>query len=112
MGFCKCCGAKLENAILEYKSMPNSAQGFLEYHMLNQEDGEDLKIFQCKYCKLTQLDCEPVSYYRNVIRATGFSDEMKSFRNDFFQSFVNQYHLQNKKILEIGCGKRRIYENV
>ena len=112
MGFCKCCGAKLENVILTYKNMPNSAQGFLNQADLETDQGQDLEVFQCSYCQLVQLDCEPVPYYKNVIRATGFSEEMKRFRTDFFQGFVNQYHLQDKKILEIGCGRRRIYANV
>ncbi len=109
MGSCKCCEAKLEKSILEYKNMPNSAQGFLEQEDIKNDIGQDLEVFQCKFCGLVQLDCEPVPYYKNVIRSTGFSDEMQRFRNEFFKDFVSKYDLTDKKVIEIGCGRRRIY---
>jgi cyclopropane fatty-acyl-phospholipid synthase-like methyltransferase len=40
-----------------------------------------------------------------VIRATGFSPEMKEFRIRQFSRFVKKYSLEGKKIIEIGCGR-------
>jgi 2-polyprenyl-3-methyl-5-hydroxy-6-metoxy-1,4-benzoquinol methylase len=52
-----------------------------------------------------QLSNAPVPYYREVIRASAVSEEMKVFRKKQFNDFVNNYSLERKKIIEIGCGK-------
>ena len=52
-----------------------------------------------------QLSNEPVPYYKEVIRAAAFSEEMKDFRMKQFGSFVQKYSLKGKKIIEIGCGR-------
>jgi len=52
-----------------------------------------------------QLDCEPVHYYREVIRAVGVSLEMRLFRLGQFREFVSQNRLRGKRLVEIGCGR-------
>ena len=101
---CRVCGNKLE-LLLSYENMPKAAQ-----HMPNMlerlaERGVDLEVHQCKGCGLAQLNNEPVPYYKEVIRAAAFSEEMRSFRIKQFENFVNKYSLQDKKVIEIGCGK-------
>jgi cyclopropane fatty-acyl-phospholipid synthase-like methyltransferase len=54
---------------------------------------------------LVQLITEPVTYYKEVIRAVAYSPEMKEFRIKQFADFVNKYSLEGKKIIEIGAGK-------
>ena len=85
--------------------MPKAAQNFPTLHTLGDDKGEDLGICQCAACGLVQLDNEPVSYYKEVIRAAAFSEEMRGFRIDQFKKFVDKYSLRNKKVVEIGCGK-------
>jgi SAM-dependent methyltransferase len=46
-----------------------------------------------------------VPYYRDVIRAAAFSEEMKSFRMEQFDGFIRDYSLSGNKIIEIGCGR-------
>ena len=43
-------------------------------------------------------------YYREVVRASGFSNEMNNFRFNQFEKLIKFYKLQ-KKIIEVGCGK-------
>jgi 2-polyprenyl-3-methyl-5-hydroxy-6-metoxy-1,4-benzoquinol methylase len=85
--------------------MPATAQGFPTVETLTQDKGEDLQVFQCEGCGMVQLTNTPVSYYRDVIRAAAFSDDMHTFRLAQFNDWVNAYQLNGKKILEIGCGK-------
>ena len=85
--------------------MPKAAQKFPNHSTLKQDTGVDLTVYQCKDCGLVQLGNAPVSYYKEVIRAAAFSEEMKGFRIEQFKDFVNTYNLQNKKVIEIGCGK-------
>ena len=85
--------------------MPAAAQFLPEAHSLDADKGLELNVYQCSGCGLVQLSNEPVSYYKEVIRAAGISPEMKEFRQQQFSAFVRKYSLQNKKILEVGCGQ-------
>lgn len=102
---CRCCGKKMpEGELILYVNMPKSAQFFPKSKDLKQEKGTDLILRQCLSCGLVQASGNPVPYYRDVIRASGVSEEMKEFRRKQYRSWVHQYHLSEKKILEIGAG--------
>lgn len=94
-----------EEPLLKYENMPSVAQNLPDAKSLNEDKGVDIGVYQCSVCGLVQLDNEPVEYYRDVIRATGFSNEMKEFRFKQFKDFVQEYSLEDKKIIEIGCGR-------
>jgi cyclopropane fatty-acyl-phospholipid synthase-like methyltransferase len=85
--------------------MPSVAQHLPTQEDLVKDTGMDLDIYQCSGCGLVQLVTEPVSYYKEVIRAVAYSPEMKEFRIKQFTDFVNKYSLTGKKIIEIGAGK-------
>ena len=53
---------------------------------------------------------DPVSYYKDVIRAAAFSAEMREFRVQQFKEFVGQHDLAGRKVLELGCGKGEYLE--
>ncbi|WP_286239991.1 class I SAM-dependent methyltransferase [Neptuniibacter halophilus] len=80
------------------------AQNFPDTDSLADDKAEDLKVCQCLTCGLVQLDCEPVAYFQEVIRAAAFSDEMKAFRLKQFARFIEAYQLAGKRILEVGAG--------
>lgn len=102
---CRCCGQILPKTdLITYSNMPKSAQFFPEEVELDAECGVDIQLKQCAYCGLVQAAGQPVSYYRDVIRATGVSCEMRKFREKQYQSWVEEFALQEKKIIEIGCG--------
>lgn len=81
---CRCCKAQINSKpILCYENMPKAAQFFPTKEDLNQEKGVKLELYQCLHCGLIQLLDEPVSYYRDVIRAAAilimaasYSDEV------------------------------------
>jgi SAM-dependent methyltransferase len=85
--------------------MPKAAQFLPDADSFEDDKGVDLEVYQCSGCGLVQLSSDPVSYYRDVIRAAAFSEEMKSFRRKQFDDFVRSYNLHGKKVLEIGCGR-------
>ena len=70
----------------------------------------DLRIYQCGDCGLVQHNLEPVSYYRDVIRAIAFSPEMAQYRLDQLSRWITQLELTDKRILEIGSGKGEYLE--
>jgi SAM-dependent methyltransferase len=90
---------------LRYENMPKAAQFLPDAESLKNDKGVDLEVCQCSGCGLVQLSNPPVPYYREVIRASAVSDEMKNFRKKQFGDFVEKYSLQSKKIIEIGCGR-------
>jgi len=103
--FCRICGEALfQHALLSYENSPKSAQGFLN-SLEDADDSVDLEIFQCTKCGLVQHDLPPVPYYKEVIRAVAFSKEMGDFRIGQLRNWIVRNQLQDKLILEVGCGK-------
>ncbi len=103
---CRVCRCAFEpRPLLAYENMPASAQGFPEANTLAQDAGARLEVIQCPGCGLVQLANPPVSYFREVIRATAFSAEMADFRRLQFAEFVAAHGLAGKKVFEIGCGR-------
>lgn len=102
---CRVCAGKLFfSPLLEYEGSPKSAQGFLN-DLSEQDELVNLAIYQCSKCGLVQHNLEPVPYYKEVIRAVAFSPEMGKFRLEQLGAWILKNHLENKKILEVGCGK-------
>ncbi len=108
---CRVCGAALSNMpVIELRNMPDSAQGFLTKAQLKRDRLRDLSIYQCNACGILQHTNRPVPYYRDVIRASAYSPEMKAFRIKQFRSFLNRFDLKDKKIIEVGCGRGEFVE--
>ena len=102
---CRICGQEIPgNPLLSYQNMPKSAQFFPALDEADTECGVDLHLYQCGACGMLQLGGDPVPYYREVIRATRVSPEMRAFRVAQFRDFIARYDLQGKRIVEIGCG--------
>ncbi len=102
--YCRVCGGEIQD-ILQYQNMPKAAQNFPDKNTLDQDMGVGLNVCQCLLCGLVQLSNAPVSYYKEVIRAVAFSQEMKKFRAKQFNAFVKKHSLMNKRIFEVGCGR-------
>lgn len=104
---CIICGERLREAdcLMICPQMPASAQDIPSREELDREKGVDLPLCQCPGCGLVQLDCEPVGYYRDVIRAGGYSSTMAQLRRSQYRHLIDGYGLKGKKIIEIGCGQ-------
>ncbi len=103
---CRVCGSNFfEKPLLKYRNMPSVAQNFPDKENLDKDKGLDLEVFQCSGCGLVQLNNEPVAYFKEVIRAASVSPEMKEFRIKQFNEFIEKYHLNDKRIIEVGCGR-------
>jgi len=102
---CRVCNNNFfEEPLLRYENMPKAAQFLPDAESLESDKGVNLEVCQCSGCGLVQLSNEPVHYYKEVVRAVAFSEEMKEFRRKQFSSFVQKYSLKGKKNIEIGCG--------
>ena len=103
---CIACGAPLwETPLLTLDNMPASAQHMPDGEQVKRDQGLTLDLCQCTGCGLVQFDCEPVDYYRDVIRAGGFSKTMVELRRYQYRHLIETYHLEGKRFIEVGCGQ-------
>ena len=106
MNKCRVCGHEFfQEPLLRYKNMPKAAQFLPDADTVESDKGVDLEVCQCSGCGLVQLSNDPVPYYKEVIRAAAFSDEMRDFRVKQFSSFIQDFSFEGKKVIEIGCGR-------
>ena len=106
MKHCIACGKLLpEVSLFELTSAPASAQDIPDAASVQQDKGVTLQLRQCSGCGLVQFDCEPVPYYRDVIRAGGGSSTMRELRTAQYRHLIETYHLEGKTFFEAGCGR-------
>ncbi|MEY8354111.1 class I SAM-dependent methyltransferase [Lachnospiraceae bacterium 54-53] len=94
-----------EKPLMTLNHMPASAQDIPGKEELEEDSGITLDLHQCGTCGLVQFDCEPVDYYKDVIRSGGFSTTMVNLRRSQYRHFIETYHLEGKKLIEAGCGQ-------
>lgn len=106
MKHCIACGHSLpETTLFTLKQAPASAQDIPDRENVEEDQGVDLPLYQCSCCGLVQFDCQPVSYYRDVIRAGGYSTTMTELRRKQYRHLIDTWHLNGKKFVEVGCGR-------
>jgi hypothetical protein len=95
---CRVCGNNFfREPLLRYENMPKAAQYLPDAKSLGSDTAVDLEVCQCSGCGLVQLNNHPVPYYREVIRASSVSEEMKDFRKKQFALLAEKYLLKKKK---------------
>ena len=104
MKTCRLCGEEL-NVLLKYNNTPRIVQNLPDEKEVANDKGIDLEIYQCRFCGTIQHILEPVSYYKDVIRASAVSPEILESKQKQLANFIEKYHLEGKSILEVGCGK-------
>ena len=104
---CLICGQSIgeKDVLMTFNNMPGSAQDIPTKEEVPNDHGIELKLMQCSHCGLVQFPCDPVPYYKKVIRAGGGTTTMVNLRNTQYQELLNTFDLKGKKILEVGCGK-------
>ncbi len=103
---CIICGAGLPEPLFSADNMPAGAQVMPspEEIAAGNDRGISLSLCRCPVCGLTQFDCEPVSYYKKVIRAVGLSRTMQQLRRDDYRHLIEAYGMGGRKWIECGCG--------
>lgn len=100
-----CSGSVFPDTLLFFSNMPATAQNFATEKSPVSDFSTNLEVLQCYDCGLIQLSNDPVPYYKDVIRAAAFSEDMKAFRIQQFSSWAQTYQLVGRNILEVGCGR-------
>lgn len=105
LSYCRACGAVLlPEPLARQSNMPKGAQDFPTKEQLADETGVDMELFQCAGCGVIQHTQPAVAYWRDVIRAVGFSPAMLAFRHEQLGNFARKYNLIGKTCMEFGCG--------
>ncbi len=103
---CMVCGNNFfAEPLLTLDNLPDSAQGMPDAGNLESDRGFGLELCRCSGCGLVQLNSEPVSYYRDVIRSCGFSETVRRYRLEQCSRFVDMFGLRGGRIIEAGCGQ-------
>ena len=103
---CIACGRRLpKEPLLQLENMPSSAQNIPDKEQIKEDKGISLSLCRCAACGLVQFDCEPVDYYRDVIRSGGYSTTMVNLRRRQYRHLIDTWHLEGKRFLEAGCGQ-------
>lgn len=102
---CLVCNSSKLHPLIEFDNMPASAQNIPNNEEVKEDTGLKLNLCQCKICSLVQFDCEPVDYYRDVIRSGGYSTTMTELRRNQYKHLIETYDLTGKKFIEVGCGQ-------
>ena len=97
---CRVCGHDFfEEPLLRYENMPRAAQFLPDAESLESDKGVALEVCQCSGCGLVQISNDPVPYYKEVIRAAAFSDEMKGFEESNSVASFKNIPLKERKSL-------------
>lgn len=83
---CPICGEDSDPK-LDLSPSPVAAQIFSVSPRAGVRDA--LNVFECTVCQHVFLCCEPVKYYRSVVRSTSVSETMKRFRNEQGEQLAN-----------------------
>lgn len=101
---CISCKGSLHE-LMKIENMPASAQDIPAKEELDKDSGIEVSLCVCEDCGLVQLKNDAVYYYRDVIRAGGYSTTMEGLRKSQYKHFIEFASLEGKKIIEVGCGR-------
>ena len=114
---CLACGHEIKK-LMTFKDMPASAQDIPAKDELEADHPITLELCQCTECGLVQFDCEPVSYYKDVIRAGGGTSTMTRLRHEEYSKlleYMREHGVKGRNIVEVGCGRGeflRMWQNL
>ena len=114
---CLACGHEIKK-LMTFKDMPASAQDIPSKDELDSDHPITLDLCQCTECGLVQFDCEPVSYYKDVIRAGGGTSTMTKLRHEEYARLLEHMRengVKGRNIVEVGCGRGeflRMWQNL
>lgn len=102
---CIVCGNQLKYSNCQIlRNVPSIAQHFAESPERSVKLKTDLMILHCGNCSHTQIQNQPVYYYKDCIRSSHVSPTLKQIRKLQFRKFVDNYQMFDKSIIEIGSG--------
>src|SRR3990167_2258714 len=103
---CIACGHTKLLEILRLSNAPRMCQP-LEKKQLIHDKKIKLTVLSCTCCYLFQLkkvEALPDSYYEDYLLDRTHSTFSNDYQEKIARYFVSTYNLQNRSVLEVGCG--------
>src|SRR6185436_967081 len=108
---CRLCRAPLPRvASMSLKGIPQGAQLLPSESELAGDRGVNIEVRECPMCGLVQLDGSQIVYREGITSATCTSKSIIEHRRKQAQQFVRRFKLENRKVLEVGCGDGHFME--
>ena len=108
---CRLCGALLPtDAAISFQGLPQGAQQLPTQEGLLTDHGVDIQVRQCPMCSLVQVDGSQIVYREGITSATCTSQSIIEHRQKQAEEFVKRFNLENRKVLEVGCGDGHFME--
>ena len=105
MNHCLVCGGDEINLLTTINNAPAEAQCFLNSRNSTDTDSITLQLFFCTNCGHVQSDGHLVSYYKNVITASGSSPVVLQSRLEKISNFLIKFsEFDDIHLLDIGSG--------
>ena len=105
MKSCLVCGSDEISQLTTIYNAPAEAQLFLQSPATNDSDSLDLEVLFCSYCGHVESAGHLVSYYKDVITASGSSKQVLKNRLDKIIHAVETYSdFVKPHLLDIGSG--------
>lgn len=105
-----CSNPLLLDAGFTLLNVPSIAQYLHSNANASKVSSTRLTVTTCEFCKLVQTMNPPVHYFRESIRNSSLSPTLMGWRRTQFSTFVSNHKLQEKNVLEVGCGKGELLE--
>ena len=105
MNHCLVCGGDEINLLTTINNAPAEAQCFLDFNQSSAVDSIQLQIYFCSNCGHVQTGGHLVSYYKDVITASGSSSSVMETRlNNIVNAVDNYSDFSEIHLLDIGSG--------
>ncbi len=106
---CPICNALVSDVFIELLNLPIYCNLLWSDQQAARDCPKgDIKLAFCDQCGAifnTAFDPAKLGYSQDYENSLHYSSRFQSYIEDLAQRLVSEHHLQNKTILEIGCGK-------
>lgn len=90
---------------LTLRGMPCFNQRLLREDEVVLDAPVDLSLYRCDVCSFVSLPTGPRDdYYDDYVNAPSTSPQVQAFLREQAQVFVERFNLQDKNVLDVGCG--------
>jgi 2-polyprenyl-3-methyl-5-hydroxy-6-metoxy-1,4-benzoquinol methylase len=107
--FCPICGSQRLQTFLEISNVPvHCNRLWINQNVAKKCPKGDINLAYCHVCDFIinqAFDPSRLEYDQNYDTSLFFSTRFQKYARSLAKKLVDQHHLHNKEILEIGCGK-------
>ena len=104
---CILCNSNNVEVVFHLENAPQYAQKVLDTPDAIEGAKVNVHLFKCNECNMIQIDPDRVShdkYWDDYLNSRACTELYVQYDNSLADTFINRFELQEKTIVEIGCG--------